>query len=152
MEPIEGHFLITPGNLAWTLARPMQVPYADYLERTRSQLLGARLWRLAPKTANTLHRHVRAEEFYFVLEGTGRIRVDDDTLTVPTHGAVLIGPHSLRQIFNDTDRDVLWLVVGAPEKEFDRDEDFDIRLFWPVDPQQLPKELDGVEWPPRAEE
>src|SRR5438132_11048298 len=31
----------------------------------------ARLWRLPPKSANTLHKHIRAEEFYFVLEGMG---------------------------------------------------------------------------------
>jgi hypothetical protein len=35
------------------------------------------------------------EEFYFVLEGTGRIRVDDETLTVPRYGAFLVGPEEL---------------------------------------------------------
>jgi len=56
----------------------------------------ARLWRLSPKSANTLHKHIWAEEFYFVLEGTGRLRVGDETLTVPRYGGVLVGPEQLR--------------------------------------------------------
>ncbi len=53
----------------------MKIPNADFLERTGSENLAARLWRLPPKSANTLHKHIRQEEFYFVLEGTGRMRV-----------------------------------------------------------------------------
>ena len=50
-----------------------------------------------------------------MLEGTGRLRVGDETLTVPRHGGVLVGPDPLRQVFNDTDAEVLWLIIGAPE-------------------------------------
>jgi len=38
-----------------------------------------------------------------VLEGTGRLRVGDETLTVPRYGGVLVCPDQLRQVFNDTD-------------------------------------------------
>jgi mannose-6-phosphate isomerase-like protein (cupin superfamily) len=129
----------------------MRIPNADFLERTGSEILGARLWRLPPQSANTLHKHVRAEEFYFVLEGTGRMRVDADTLTVPRYGSVLVGPSRLRQIFNDTDSDVLWLVVGAPEAEFEPHEVGDKTLIYPVDPKQLPRELKDSNWPPKSE-
>jgi mannose-6-phosphate isomerase-like protein (cupin superfamily) len=74
----------------------MKIPNADFLERTGSEILGARLWRLPPMSANTLHKHIRAEEFYFVVEGTGRLRVGQATLTVPRYGGVLIGPEELR--------------------------------------------------------
>jgi mannose-6-phosphate isomerase-like protein (cupin superfamily) len=94
----------------------MKIPNADYLERTGSENIGARLWRLPPKTANTLHKHIRAEEFYFVLEGTGRMRIGNEALTVPKYGAVLVAPDQLRQVFNDTDEEVLWLIGGAPEE------------------------------------
>lgn len=49
----------------------MQIPNADFLGRTGSENLSARLSRLPPKSASTLHKHIRQEEFYFVLEGTG---------------------------------------------------------------------------------
>jgi mannose-6-phosphate isomerase-like protein (cupin superfamily) len=150
MTPIDGHFLIKPEDLSWRPSNMMQIPNADYLERTKSELLGARLWRFPPKSANTLHKHHRAEEFYFVVEGVGRMRVDDQTLTVPKHGGVLVGPKQLRQVFNDTDEEVLWLVVGAPENEFEPGEVKDMKVYYPVDPTQLPKELDGVAWPPSS--
>jgi mannose-6-phosphate isomerase-like protein (cupin superfamily) len=149
MKPINGHFLLRPEDYSWKLANPMKVPYADLLEHTKSEILGARLWRLPPKSANTLHKHVKAEEFYFVLEGVGRMRVGEETISVPKHSGVLVGPEMMRQIFNDTDSDILWLIIGAPEREFGPGEVFDIKRFWPTDPKQLPKELEGVTWPPK---
>lgn len=148
MNPIDGYFLIKPDDLHWRPSNLMKIPNADFLERTGSEILGARLWRLPPQSANTLHRHPKMEEFYFVLDGVGRIRVDDQTLTVPIHGGVLVGPKCLRQVFNDTAADVLWLIVGAPERELGPGETLDPKLVYPEDPKQLPKELSGVAWPP----
>jgi mannose-6-phosphate isomerase-like protein (cupin superfamily) len=148
MKAITGYHLINPEDLAWRPSNLMRIPNADFLERTGSQILGARLWRLPPKSANTLHKHVRAEEFYFVVEGIGRIRIAEETLTVPLHGGVLVGPKLLRQIFNDTDSEVLWLIVGAPDAELEPHEANDMSLYYPVDPKQLPPELEGVDWPP----
>ena len=153
MKPVGGYFLIPPGDLQWRPSNMMRIPNADYLERTGSENLSARLWRLPPMSANTLHKHVRQEEFYFVLEGVGRMRVGDETLTVPKYGGVLVGPEQLRQVFNDTDAEVLWLIVGAPEEtEFlpSATTKPDMSLIYPVDPKQLPKELAGVEWPPKG--
>ena len=150
MKAIDGWFLIKPDDLAWRPSNLMAIPNADYLERTGSQILGARLWRLPPHSANTLHKHVKAEEFYFVIEGVGRIRVGEETLTVPQHGGVLVGPEVLRQVFNDTDSDVLWLIVGAPEAEFEPNEPVDMSRYYPVDPKQLPIELAGCVWPPKT--
>ena len=145
--------MITPDDLHWRLSEMMKILNADFLERTKSENLGARLWRLPPNSANTLHKHIWAEEFYFVLEGVGRIRVGDETLTVPKHGGVLVGPDQLRQVFNDTETDVLWPIVGGPEElEFlpGAKTKPDMSLIYPVDPKQLPKELAGVKWPPKS--
>lgn len=152
MKPIQGYHLIDPKDLLWRPSNLMKIPNADYLERTASENMGARLWRLPPRSANTLHKHIRAEEFYFVLEGMGRIRVGEATLTVPRYGGVLVGPEQLRQVFNDTDSEALWLIVGAPEElEFLQGSKakMDLSLIYPVDPTQLPTELSGVVWPPK---
>ncbi|HXJ76593.1 MAG TPA: cupin domain-containing protein [Candidatus Dormibacteraeota bacterium] len=148
MKSIDRYYLIKPENLEWRLSNIMKIPNADFLERTKSEFLGARLWRFPPKSANTLHKHITAEEFYFVVEGTGRMRIGDETLTVPMHGGVLVGPGQLRQVFNDTDADVLWLIIGAPE-EPPPGQAIDLSLIYPVDPKQLPKELAGAKWPPQ---
>ena len=148
MKSIAHYHVINPADLTWRPSNLMRIPNADYLERTGSELLGARLWRLPPHSANTLHRHVLAEEFYFVLEGTGRMRIGEDTVTVPQYGAVLVGPNMLRQVFNDSDTEVLWLIVGAPDKELEPHQQGDMSLFYPTDPKQLPPELKDTPWPP----
>ena len=153
MKTFQGYQLIKPDDLCWRPSNLMQIPNADFLERTGSENLGARLWRLPPRSANTLHKHIRAEEFYFVLEDPGRMRVGEQTLTVPKYGGVLVGPDQLRQVFNDTDSEVLWLIIGAPEEtEFlpGATTKPDMSLIYPMDPMQLPKELAGVRWPPKG--
>lgn len=153
MKTFSGYRLIKPEDLHWRPSNLMKIPNADFLERTGSENLGARLWRMPPHSANTLHKHIRAEEFYFVLEGVGRLRVGDETLTVPKYGGVLVGPDQLRQVFNDSDEEVLWLIIGGPEET-----EFlpgvatkpDMSLIYPTDPTQLPKELAGWEWPPKS--
>ena len=92
MKAIQGYHLIKPEDLSWRPSNLMRIPNADFLERTGSENLSARLWRYPPKSAGTLHKHIRQEEFYFVLEGTGRLRVGEETLTVPRYGGVLVGP------------------------------------------------------------
>jgi mannose-6-phosphate isomerase-like protein (cupin superfamily) len=152
MNPIQGYHVIKPDDLHWRLSNMMKIPNADYLERTGSENMSARLWRMPPKSASTLHKHLRQEEFYFVLEGIGRIRVGEETLTVPKYGGVLVGPDQLRQTFNDSDTEMLWLIIGAPEEmEFlpGAATPPDMSRIYPVDPKQLPPELAGVEWPPK---
>ncbi len=153
MKTIQGYHLIKPEDLSWRPSNLMQIPNADFLERTGSENLSARLWRYPANSAGTLHKHIRMEEFFFVLEGTGRLRVGDTTLTVPKHGGVLVGPEQLRQVFNDTDAEVLWLVVGAPE-ELEllptAKTKPDLSVIYPVDPKQLPPELAGKVWPPQT--
>jgi mannose-6-phosphate isomerase-like protein (cupin superfamily) len=146
MKSIEGYFLIKPEDLFWRPSNLMKIPNADFLERTGSEILGARLWRYPPKSAGTWHRHPKMEEFYFVVEGTGRMRIDNETITVPRYGGVLVGPERMRQVFNDTDAEVLWLISGAPEKESDGP--MDMKLVYPpgTDPKELPKELKDVKW------
>src|SRR5215475_14224692 len=147
MTPLKNFTVIKPDDLSWRLSNMMRIPNADFLERTGSEILGARFWRLPPKSANTLHRHPKMEEFYFVVEGVGRMRIGEETITVPKHGGVLVGPELLRQVFNDTETEVLWLIVGAPEKELEPGEQLDEKLLCPVYPTQLPTELQGTVWP-----
>lgn len=152
MKTVHGYQLITPADLSWQTSRLMKIPNADFLERTGSENLSARLWRYPPKSAGTLHKHIRQEEFYFVLEGTGRMRVGNERLTIPRHGGVLVGPNPLRQVFNDTDADVLWLIVGAPEETEllpNSPNKPDLSLIYPTDPTELPKELGNAQWPPK---
>jgi len=89
----------------WRPSNQMGVLNTDLAKQLSAGLFGARLWRLMPGQASTRHRHVAQHELYIVLEGTGRIRVEQELLTLPALSTLLIEPGCVRQIFNDTDSD-----------------------------------------------
>jgi mannose-6-phosphate isomerase-like protein (cupin superfamily) len=123
----------------------MGVLNTDLARQLESQNLGMRLWRLHPGQASTKHRHRVTEELYLVLEGTGRMRVGDELLTLEPMSAVLVEPRDMRQVFNDTDSDQLWLVAGAPNEAANTLEMTDEQLadMYPDGPRALPPELGG---------
>lgn len=142
--------LIRSESLHWRPSNLMGIPNADFLERTGSEMMGARLWRLPAMSANTLHRHIISEEFFFVLQGVGRIRIDGKSYTIRRHEGIHVWPEQMRQVFNDTDEDTLWLIMGAPDNEIATGDKPDLTKFYPSDPTELPPELDGVNWPPKS--
>jgi quercetin dioxygenase-like cupin family protein len=129
----------------WRPSNQMQVLNTDLAKQLRTDRLSARLWRLAPGQSSTRHRHVEQHELYVVLEGTGRIRVDDDLLTLEPLASLLVEPDSVRQVFNDTGAEVLWLVAGAPVEAANTLEMTPelLALMYPDGPKALPPELGG---------
>lgn len=128
----------------WRPSNQMGVQNTDLGKQLGAQNLGARLWRLVPGQASTRHRHFEQEELYVLLEGVGRIRVDDDLLTLGRLDAVLVEPDSARQAFNDTDADQLWLVAGAPLEAANTLEMSAEQLaaLYPDGPKAMPSELE----------
>jgi uncharacterized cupin superfamily protein len=129
----------------WRPSNQMGVLNTDLARQLGADTLGARLWRLRPGQASTRHRHRRTAELYLVLEGTGRLRVAGDLLTLDPLSAVLVAPETVRQPFNDTDRDQLWLVVGAPPEPANTLEMAPELLaeIYPDGPKALPPELES---------
>ena len=143
-----GYSVLTPGEQAWRESNIMKIPNTNLTDLLGGLApMAGRLWRLPPFSANTWHRHVDQWELYFVLEGTGRMRVGSDTLTVPRYGCVLVGPLALRQVFNDTTEDMLWLIVGAPRDGASGRTTTPSDIY-PEDPRSLPPELADHVWPP----
>jgi uncharacterized cupin superfamily protein len=128
----------------WRPSNQMGVQNTDLAKQLGAESLGMRLWRLAPGQASTKHRHFAQEELYVLLEGTGRVRVDDELLTLAPLDALLVGPDSARQVFNDTDAEALWLVAGAPPEAANTLEMTEeaLRRLYPDGPKALPPELD----------
>lgn len=121
----------------------MGVDNTDLAKQLGAESFGARLWRLRPGQASTLHRHRATVELYVVLEGIGRLRVDQDVLTLAPLSAVLVQPNTVRQPFNDTESEQMWLVFGAPPEAANTLEMSDEQLAWlyPEGPKALPPEL-----------
>ena len=121
----------------------MKTPNTDLGGQLEAGTMGARLWRLRPGQASTRHRHRQAAELYVLLEGQGRIRVGDDLLTLDPLSALLVEPQTVRQPFNDTEADQLWLIVGAPAEQANTLEMDAETLAWmyPDGPKAMPPEL-----------
>jgi len=129
----------------WRRSNQMGVQNTDLAKQLESRALGARLWRIEPGQASTKHRHRVQEELYLLLEGVGRARIDDELLTVEAGEVLVIEPESVRQLFNDTDADQLWLVVGGPPELANTLEmsDDDLAFLYPDGPRAMPPELGG---------
>ncbi len=129
----------------WRRSNQMGILNTDLAGQLESKELGARLWRVEPGQASTRHRHRTQEELYILLEGEGRIRIGDEVLTLRPMDALLVEADAVRQPFNDTGADQLWLVVGAPRElanTLEMGED-DLAYMYPDGPKALPPELDG---------
>jgi uncharacterized cupin superfamily protein len=140
-----GYRVLTAEDAFWRRSNQMGVLNTDLAKQLEATTLGARLWRLEPGQASTRHRHARQEELYLLLEGVGRLRIDDDLLTLPPMSALVVEPRTLRQLFNDTGEEALWLVVGAPPEAANTLEMTPEQLadMYPDGPKALPPELDG---------
>jgi quercetin dioxygenase-like cupin family protein len=137
-------YRVLPAEQAyWRPSNQMGVLNTDLAKQLQAETLGARLWRLRPGQASTRHRHRSTTELYLLIEGTGRIRVGEDLHTLEPLDSVLVDPDEIRQLFNDTGADQLWLVAGAPPEPANTLEMTADTLAWiyPDGPQALPPEL-----------
>ena len=128
----------------WRPSNQMSVLNTDLGKQLGATRLGSRLWRLAPGQASTRHRHFEQEELYVLLEGTGRVRIGaEEPLTLAPLDSLLVEPATVRQLFNDTEADQLWLVAGAPRELANTLEMTAEQLasLYPDGPKALPPEL-----------
>jgi len=138
--------LLRSADAFWRPSNQMSVLNTDLAKQLGAGTLGARLWRLAPGQASTKHRHRAEQELYVLLEGRGRVRIDaEEPLALEPLDSLLVESGSVRQLFNDTDADQLWLVVGAPPEPANTLEmgEEQLRFMYPDGPKALPPELDG---------
>ena len=135
---------VLPAETAfWRPSNLLGVENCDLAKQLEATTLGARLWRLKPGQASTRHRHRSTAELYVLLEGTGRMHVPGELLTLAPLSSVHVDPGDVRQLFNDTADDQLWLVVGAPAEPANTLEMTAEEVAWiyPDGPKSIPAEL-----------
>jgi uncharacterized cupin superfamily protein len=138
--------LLKAADAFWRRSNQMQTPNTDLGKQLEVSQMGARMWRIEPGKASTKHRHFTQEELYVLLEGEGRVRIGDEVLTLAPLDTLLVDPDTDRQLFNDTDADQLWLVVGAPRESITSTLEMSeeqLEHMYPEGPKALPPELGG---------
>jgi quercetin dioxygenase-like cupin family protein len=141
------HRVLEAADAFWRPSNMMGVLNTDLTRQLGAESLAARMWRLEPGQASTRHRHTLQTELYVVIEGTGRIRIDGELLTLAPLSAVIVEPDGIRQVFNDTDADALWLVVGTPVESVTSTLEMSDELLaymYPDGPRALPPELESA--------
>ncbi len=141
------HRVLRSVDAFWRPSNQMGIENTDLGKQLEASEMGARLWRLAPGQASTKHRHFAQQELYVLLEGSGRVRIDaEEPLTLAPLDSLLVESSSVRQLFNDTEADQLWLVVGAPAEAITSTLEMSaeqLREMYPDGPKALPPELSG---------
>jgi mannose-6-phosphate isomerase-like protein (cupin superfamily) len=69
---------------------------------------------LPPGKSSAAHYHKVSEETYYVLQGTGRLIINNKTFALNIGQACLIMPGEVHQIFNDGETPLEFLTVSAP--------------------------------------
>ena len=78
--------------------------------------LGLSYQRLAPNARMPFgHKHTAQEEVYVILEGSGRVKIEDDVKEVAQWDAIRVGPAETRA-FEAGEDGLSFLAVGAGEK------------------------------------
>lgn len=117
-------------------AEPFPIDFDDgeqinLIERTGMENMRARMWYFEPGDSVTYHYHEEQEELFYVVEGTGHMLLGDEQelVEVPEGGMVKPATTQPRQLRNESDDLVVWLIIGAPPAvegmlwdEYDEDE------------------------------
>jgi mannose-6-phosphate isomerase-like protein (cupin superfamily) len=76
--------------------------------------------RMPPGTTEKAHRHERARQLFYVLEGELTMRFSDSDARVPAGSALEIEPGTVHQARNESRENVRFLAVSAPPSHGDR--------------------------------
>ncbi|WP_217915789.1 cupin domain-containing protein [Miltoncostaea marina] len=113
---------IDPGEVEERERRGGGASSRDLAGALGAESMTARLWRYGPGHEMAYHRHQTQEELYqLVSGGPQEIMVDGETVTVQDGEWLRFHKDTPRRIQNHTDREAVWLTIGAPPGEGIRD-------------------------------
>jgi quercetin dioxygenase-like cupin family protein len=76
--------------------------------------------RMPPGAAEQRHRHARARQFFYVLEGEAMLELDGACHRLSRGEGLHVPPGAAHQMRNESAADVRFLVVSAPKSHGDR--------------------------------
>ena len=76
--------------------------------------------RMPAGTAEALHYHQYAQQFFFVLEGTATFEIDNETVIVNKLEGIHIKPEQQHRISNQSTTDLIFILSSQPNTAGDR--------------------------------
>ncbi|MBB6244090.1 cupin domain-containing protein [Rhodanobacter sp. MP1X3] len=77
--------------------------------------------RMPPGAAEVRHRHARARQFFYVLEGVATLEATGVTHTLKAGQGLHISPGTAHQMRNECAADLRFMVISAPKSHGDRE-------------------------------
>jgi mannose-6-phosphate isomerase-like protein (cupin superfamily) len=75
---------------------------------------------MSPGASETRHHHLRARQFFYVLQGTLTMKVEDGEVALEAGQGIEIAPGEAHQALNFGNEPVRFLVVSQPPSHGDR--------------------------------
>lgn len=76
--------------------------------------------KMPPRTAEDMHRHQKARQFFYILSGQAAMRFIDRTVLLNAGDGLEISPGEAHQMCNQSDDTVEFLVVSMPKAHGDK--------------------------------
>src|SRR5690606_18109683 len=76
--------------------------------------------KMPPATAERLHYHSKAQQFFFIIKGTATFEVNNVIYSVEERNGFHISANEKHRIFNRTEQDLEFLVISEPKSYADR--------------------------------
>jgi mannose-6-phosphate isomerase-like protein (cupin superfamily) len=76
--------------------------------------------RVPPGRAEVRHYHNASRQFFHILAGVGTMQIDEETVTLHKGEGIEVLPQVPHQFRNESEEDVVFLVVSAPKSHGDR--------------------------------
>jgi mannose-6-phosphate isomerase-like protein (cupin superfamily) len=70
--------------------------------------------------AEVMHHHLKARQFFYILEGQGTMVFEDQVVTLEKGQGMEIAPHVKHQFRNQSNADVYFIVISVPSTRGDR--------------------------------
>jgi mannose-6-phosphate isomerase-like protein (cupin superfamily) len=66
------------------------------------------------------HYHNASRQFFFILEGEGTIELPEKIVKLAKNEGLEVPPKTMHKFINESDSDVIFLVISSPESHGDR--------------------------------
>lgn len=76
--------------------------------------------RVPPGAAEQRHYHEHAQQFFFILAGEATLEVDGRIHVLQPHQGLAIAPRQPHRLENESDQDLIFIVISAPPSHGDR--------------------------------
>lgn len=111
----DGYSKVRGGDVETKERRGGGASSQDFAGALGSETMAVRIWRYGPDNEMAYHRHHEQEEIYHLISGGPQeMLIEGEVVVVDDMDWLRVAKTTARRIQNHTDRDAVWLIIGAP--------------------------------------